>query len=200
MSQLLLFLVMYHYIKKGNPSAIVSCVGTIKNVYKGIKNIAKKKSIAIVIGDRPIEVGGTEFSQTQKGSFLPAKIDFSKAEKLSFAIINAIKLGYIDSSSVINEGGLVTTFLHTCIKSNLGFKGNFEKFNLGKLFSEGNGFLVSVLPKYQQKLIEFLNKEKIYYSVLGNYIDHETIDAKIFTLNRSILKKRWNEGLRNLVF
>jgi len=195
--------------KKGNPSAIVSCVGSIKDVNTAVGNVPKAKEIAIVVGKRPSEIGGTEFAKAYtditKESlqiFAPAITDYKSVEKNTFAILEAHKEQLISSCSVIAEGGLANTFLQKCIRGNVGFKGDFSDFSIEEMFSEGNGFLVSVTTSNQQKFLELMKNQNVPVTVLGQYLPEKTdaIDGKIFTLNRSVLVEGWKKGLRGNVF
>jgi len=195
--------------KKGNPSAIVSCVGSIKDVNTAVGNVPKAKEIAILIGDRPSEIGGTEFAKAYSqitniptDKFAPAITNYKTAEENIFAVLEAHKTGLISSASVVAEGGLANTFLQKCIRGNVGFTGDFSQFSTEELFSEGNGFLVSVTPSNQQKFLELMKKNNVPTSVLGRYLPEKTdaIDGKIFTVNRSVLVEGWSKGLRGEIF
>ncbi len=195
--------------KKGNPSAIVSCVGSIKDVNTAVGNVPSAKEIAIVIGKRPQEIGGTEFAKAYTDItneslqiFAPAITNYTTAEENIFAILEAHKNQLISSASVIAEGGLANTFLQKCIRGKVGFKGDFSQFSIEELFSEGNGFLVSVIPQNQQKFLEQMKEKGIPTTVLGHYLPEkfDAIDGKTFTLNRSVLVEGWRKGLRGTVF
>lgn len=193
--------------KRGNPSALVSCVGVLPNTDMAVGNIPQKGHIAFVLGKRPQEIGGTEFEAFLKNTkirndavFAPAKISFSEAEKLTFAIIQGHEQGLFASASVIAEGGLVNTFLQTCIRGRIGFEGDFSSFTQEELFSEGNGFLVSIEKKNQQALLTFLEEQEIVFTQLGEYKEQDAIDGNIFTLNRSVLVEGWKKGLRKNIW
>ncbi len=190
--------------KRGNASAIVSCVGSITNVENAVGNIPKEKEIAMLIGSRPKEIGGTEFAKAindeKKLKFAPAKINFKNAEKNIFSILQAHDKKLISSCSVIAEGGLMNTFLQKCIRGRVGFSGNFSKFSIAELFSEGDGFLVSITPKNQQKFLELMKTLEVPVTVLGEYKKTDAIDGKNFTINNSVLIEGWKKGLRGEVF
>ncbi len=187
--------------KRGNPMAGVSCVGMISNVDTATGNIPDAGEIAILIGTRPSQIGGTEFSASQEISGTSAyKIDFADAEKNTFLALAGNDEGLFESASVVEKGGLVNTLLQKCIRGGTGFSGDFSGFSTGQLFSEGNGFIVSVLPENLKELQNLAQEKNTEISVLGEFSDSEEIDLGIAKLELEKLSSNWKGGLRGKVF
>ena len=191
--------------KRGNPMAGVSCVGSIANVEEATGNIPQAGEISVLIGTRPSQIGGTEFSAAQEISgTAPYTIDFAEAEKNTFLVLEGNKKQLFNSASVIEKGGLVNTLLQSVLRAekNLGFEGDLSPFSTGQLFSEGNGFLVSVSPEKIPELQALAILNKVDITVLGEFNDSENstkISGKIFDLDKNSLEKKWKAGLRKIM-
>lgn len=183
--------------KRGNPSAIVSAIGVITDSTKAVGNIMKADEFVYLVGQRPEEIGGTEFAKTQNlKNIAPATINCETAEKLTFAVIEGNETQKFSSVSVIDRGGLIGTLLQALLRSNLGFEGDMKKFPTGELFSEGNGFLVSIDSKKQEEVEKFLKEKNISFTLLGKTNQTDTIEAENFSLKRKELEAGWKSGLR----
>jgi len=191
--------------KRGNPMAGVSCVGSISNTDDATGNIPQAGEISVVIGKRPTQIGGTEFSASQNISeTAPYQIDFADAEKNTFLVIEGNEKQLFNSVSVIDKGGLVNTLVQSVLRGekSLGFEGDLEKFSTGELFSEGNGFLVSVSPEKLPELEALAVLKKVEISVIGTFTESENspkISGKIFTLEKNSLLEKWRNGLRKIM-
>ncbi len=188
--------------KQGNPSAIVSAFGVVPDVSVAIGNVPKDGQSLFLIGERRSELADTEiFSSLQKtgGKVIPISLAFfQKAESQMQFFHKAYNKGFFSSSAVIDVGGMMATFLQMCTRSEMGFTGDFSRFSLPELFSEGNGFLVTTnLPEL---FLEFANEAGIPVTLLGVFQKNsEVIHGGMFQISKTELLKNWKTGLREIL-
>jgi len=110
---------LYNQSKKGGsitPTAIIACLGKIKDYTKAITMRFKKENSAIyLMGKRKDELGGSVYYDlfSELGANVP-KPDFATVEQEIYAVTDAIEQGVVSSCHDISDGGLVTTLSEMC--------------------------------------------------------------------------------------
>ncbi|MEI7511423.1 MAG: AIR synthase related protein [Candidatus Peregrinibacteria bacterium] len=188
--------------KRGNPSAIVSCVGMVPNVFDAVGNVPKSGETLFLLGKRHTELAGTEiFSALKKTGGKVIKITdqfFQEAELLIRSFSKAHTQKLLSSSAVIETGGIVSAFLQMCARSEMGFVGDFSSFSLPELFSEGNGFLVTVSSP--ESFLSFAIENSLPVTKLGVFEKtSKTIDGGSFIISKKELLESWKGGLREIL-
>lgn len=183
--------------KRGNPSAIVSCIGTMENTEKAIGNIPKPGEVAVLLGKRHEEIGGTEFTQALQITRKAPKVDLKQANDLVHLMHVLHQKNLLVSSRVIAEGGLVSSLFTSCIVGNCGFIGEKTNLSLLQWFAEGNALLVST--NNPENILEEAAQKGVSAIILGKYTSDEKIITEIFEGNVVNLKTEWEEGLRNIM-
>ncbi|MFH0868574.1 MAG: phosphoribosylformylglycinamidine synthase subunit PurL, partial [Candidatus Woesearchaeota archaeon] len=103
----------YNESSKGSsidPSAIIACIGVMKNYEKAITmKIKKEKTSLFLAGARKDELGGSVYYEIngKLGKNVP-EIDFAEQRSMIYAVIDCIQDGLLLSCHDISDGGLFT--------------------------------------------------------------------------------------------
>lgn len=169
-----------------NPSALISCVGKLKNA----KNFVPQKfqsanNFLVIIGSRSKNLGGSEFEKVI-GQNLGATFEFDSqkfAREIKF-VLTARKL--IESNRDLHRGGVAVA----AAESSFGTKFGFELSGIvsAKLFAENPGFLLEIAPENLEKLKSLAKKFGVKIKKVG----------LVNSQPRPDLEKIWEESFRKI--
>ena len=193
--------------KAVDPSAIISCVGVLKDYSKAITmQIKEENSTLFLVGERKDELGGSIYYEINNeiGLNVP-KIDFEKERKMLYAITDCIDKRLLLSCHDISDGGFITTVSEMLLggeaKGRIGAKINIDFSNLRAdkiLFSESSGFVFEVNDENIRKVEEIFKKYALKLVKLGKTCNDTLIVTKkneeLINLPIWELKKSWNNG------
>lgn len=167
-----------------NPSAIVTCVGKLKDAHDVISaRFQQADNLIVLVGERSNELGSSEFEKIiGKSLGKPFSLDVESFANESKFVLKAKKL--IASARDLHRGGLSVAVAEQSFGSGLGFE--LKKMPIPKLFSENPGFILEVDPKKLDQLKKLAAKHKVKITKVGEVNDKA--DQK--------LEKVWTEGLR----
>ena len=200
----------YNESSKGNsidPSAIIACIGVMKNYENAITmKIKKEKTNLFLVGSRKDELGGSVYYEINNklGANVP-KIDFQEQRNMIYAVIDCIENELLLSCHDISDGGLFTTIAEMILGGNadgsIGAEINInpdlrpDKF----LFSETPGFVFEVEDKNTSKVKSIFKKHNLEILNLGKTTDNDSLiiknkNEKIIDLEIKRLKEAWTTG------
>lgn len=218
----------YNESKKGSidASAIICCIGNIKDAEKGVTTELKNtNSKIILVGARKDELGASEFYKMfdEVGANIP-KPDLEIAKNEIYGMIDAVDAGFVLSAHDISMGGMITALAEMTYptamqnipanRGKVGMKINLQKSPLRglggvssqseviqKLFSETGGFLMEVAPENLAKLQEVFGKYNIEATEIGETTaDHKIVitngDEVIVDVAVDDVVEKWENGLR----
>ena len=196
------------YISQGkekalDPSLVPAVFGYIKNYDKVVTNGLKNSgNILYLVGERKHEFKGSEYAMLhgQLGRNLPS-ISPREAGNLEYAALEAIENCLIESSAIIENGGLAAalTRMISTGKKGIGVElemGNF--YNMREdyaLFSESIGYVIEVKKDKERKLKELYRKYGIKLIPIGKTKDKTFSvwlkEKKLFEIPINKLRKTW---------
>ncbi len=190
-----------------DPSAIIACIGILKDYTKAITMQLKEKgSVLFLIGERKDELGGSVYYETNNeiGKNVP-KIDFRKEKGMLYGVIDCIEDGLLLSCHDISDGGLATTISEMVLggeaDGDIGaeINLNFDVRNDKALFSESSGFVFEVDKKNASKARKIFDKYKIKVIEIGKTTNDKKLifnknNKKIINLPIKKLKDAWTTG------
>ncbi|MEK7172508.1 MAG: AIR synthase related protein, partial [Patescibacteria group bacterium] len=160
----------YNESSKGSsidPSAIIACIGVMKNYEKAITmKVKKEKTSLFLAGTRKDELGGSVYYEinNELGKNVP-EIDFAEQRNMIYAVIDCIQDELLLSCHDISDGGLFTTIAEMLLGGNADGKIgaeiniNFSDLRNDKiLFSETPGFVFEVEDKNVSKVKSIFKK------------------------------------------
>jgi len=201
----------YNESSKGHaidPSAIISCIGVMRNYEKAITmKLKKEKTNLFLTGNRKDELGGSVYYEINDmlGANVP-DIDFKEHRNMVYAVIDCIEKGYLLSCHDISDGGLFTTLAEMILGGNadgkLGVEINFNYPYLRDdkiLFSESPGFVFEVEDKNVNKVKTIFKKYDLMIHNLGKTTKKSSLKVinnkkKIIDLSIGKLRKSWTTG------
>ena len=201
----------YNESSKGNaidPSAIIACIGVMRNYEKAITmKLKKQKTNLFLVGNRKDELGGSVYYEINNilGANVP-DINFKEHRNMVYAIIDCIDNGLLLSCHDISDGGMFTTIAEMILggnaDGNIGAEINFNYPYLRNdkiLFSESPGFVFEVEDKNINKVKTIFKKYNLIVHKLGKTIKKDSlkiINSKKTIINLSIekMKKAWTSG------
>ncbi|MEK6876796.1 MAG: AIR synthase-related protein, partial [Nanoarchaeota archaeon] len=182
----------YNESSKGkaiDPSAIIACIGVMKNYEKTITMKLKKEgSILMLAGNRKDELGGSVYYDIngKLGKNVP-EINFEEHRNMVYAIIDCIENGLFLSCHDISDGGMFTAIAEMILGGNadgkIGAEINFDYPHLRNdkiLFSESPGFVFEVEEKNKDKVQSIFKKYNLFAHTLG-----KTTNNKKLTITNS---------------
>lgn len=194
---------LYNESKQGAipPSPMISCLGNMPDVKKAItKNLQRKDSILLLVGERKDECGGGVYYDLhgELGANVP-KPDLTQIAAEIFAITDAIRRGLILSAHDISEGGAAVALAEMSFKNQIGVNVTIpgslatEK----KLFSETGGYILEVA---KDKLNE-VKKTFAHFHTAIFELGTTTANAQLkmqdcIQLSVASAKQAWENGLR----
>jgi phosphoribosylformylglycinamidine synthase len=203
----------YNESSKGNsidPSAIIACVGVMRNYEKAITmRIKKENTNLFLVGNRKDELGGSVYYEINDklGKNVP-KINFQEQRNMLYAVIDCIENGLLLSCHDISDGGLFTTISEMVLGGNA--DGNIGALiNIDSdlrddkmLFSETPGFVLEVGNNNIKQVKSIFKKYNLEINNLGKTIKKDSLiiisnNKKIIDLKINELKKAWITGFVN---
>lgn len=193
--------------KAVDPSAIIACVGVLKDYSKAITmRVKEQNSTLFMVGDRKDELGGSVYYEinNQIGANVP-KIDFEKERNMIYAVTDSIDKGLLLSCHDVSDGGFITTVSEMLLggeaKGRIGAKIyiDFSSLRADKtLFSESSGFVFEVNDDNIKKAEEIFKRHNLKLIKLGKTGSDSLIVAnqgkEIIDLPLWKLKKSWSHG------
>jgi len=200
----------YNESASGNasdPSAIIACIGVLKDYSKAITMKLKKENSALfLVGERKEEFGGSVYYDLHNeiGAVVPI-IDFEKERNMVYAVIDAISAGLLLSCHDISDGGLATTISEMIMGGDadgeIGAEISLDFTNLRNdkaLFSESSGFVFEVEDKNLEKLKTLFKFYKISLTELGKAKGSKLVitknNQKLVNLPLPKLREAWTKG------
>ena len=186
--------------KSVDPSAIIACVGVMKDYSKAITTALKKRGNSLyLIGKRKDELGGSVYYDLHKelGKNVP-KINFENERNMIHAVIDVIEQGHAHSCHDISDGGIATTIAEMCILGNKGATviANTELRPDKFLFSETTGFVLEADEKAEKIFAKYNLDFEIIGKVSGNSLKISVNDNQLVDCSVEELKKPWYLGLK----
>src|SRR3989338_5695694 len=193
-----------------DPSAIIACVGNLKDYTKTITmKIKEKDSAIILLGPRKDELGGSVYYLINKelGKNVP-KIDYKLERGMIYSVTDMIDKKLLLSCHDISDGGLITAVSEMILggeaDGEIGAEIDINKVGDLRadkvLFSESSGFLCEISEKNINKIKPVLKKYQLKenrdYFIIGktngeNKLIINNENKKIINLEISALKKAW---------
>ncbi|MBN1156350.1 phosphoribosylformylglycinamidine synthase subunit PurL [Candidatus Woesearchaeota archaeon] len=196
----------YNENKKGtsvSPSAIICCVGMMKDYSKAVTTAFKKEgSLVYLIGSRKDELGGSSYYRlfNEYGKDVP-KLDFDKEARHIYSVIDIIDKNLALSCHDISDGGLAVALAEMAILGRTGViikadsKIRFDRF----IFSETPGFIIEVEEKNKDAVEKILNEKRADFSTIGRTIADKFIiknnDNDIINASIEEIEEPWRNGL-----
>lgn len=196
----------YNENKKGtsvSPSAIICCIGTMKDYSKAVTTAFKKEgSLVYLIGNRKDELGGSSYYKlfNEYGKNIP-KFDFDKETRHIHSVIEIIDKRLALSCHDISDGGLAVTLAEMAIQGKKGIEVDigptirFDKF----LFTETPGFVIEIGENNKSAFEDILKKHRAEFSMLGRTIKERFVikNRKNEVINLTIeeIEEPWKNGL-----
>ncbi len=188
------------------PTPIVGMVGLISDLKhittQGFKHIGDR---ILLLGETYNELSGTEFQKIilEKTEGKPPNIDLQIEKNTQDVVLDAIKLGYVQSAHDLSDGGLAIAIVESCISGNLGASIDITS-NLtveSYLFSESQSrILLSVSPKNVENIMKIANDRKIKCQDIGvvvsDYLEIDYCDEQqVINLDITTITKAWKEAI-----
>ncbi len=145
------------------PTPVVGMLGLIEDVNKRMTAGFKKPGHVIgIFGETLPELGGSEYLKVihKKVAGKCPVLDFGREQRLYAVILEAIKLGLIDTAHDLSEGGLAVALAESCMLSGLGASINAQKGKIHHLetnewlFSESQSRMLVSLPEKSMFLLD----------------------------------------------
>src|SRR3989338_4464954 len=195
-----------------DPSAIIACVGNLKDYTKTITmKIKEKDSAIILLGPRKDELGGSVYYLINKelGKNVP-KIDYKLERGMIYSVTDMIDKKLLLSCHDISDGGFIAAISEMILggeaDGKIGAEIDINQLKIGAdkaLFSESSGFLFEASQKNINKIKPILKKYQLKenkdYFVVGKTINDNKLiinkeNKKIINLKIDELKKAWTTG------
>jgi|TARA_B100001964_G_C14230076_1_gene599567 phosphoribosylformylglycinamidine synthase len=200
----------YNESSKGSsidPSAVIACIGVMKNYEKAITmKIKEAKTNLFLVGNRKDELGGSVYYEinNELGANVP-EIDFQQQRNMIYAIINCIENNLFSSCHDISDGGLFTTIAEMILGGNadgkIGALINIDSDlrNDKILFSETPGFVFEVENKNISKVKSIFKKYNLEINNIGKTMKNDSLiiinnNKEIINLKIEKLKQAWTSG------
>ena len=160
-----------------HPTPTIGMIGIIEDVQKAVNAAFKDfDDVIVLLGETRNEIGGSEYLRViHQQEFGPApQIDLSAEKNLQEFLIDAVRQGFVQSSSDLSEGGLACALGEGCIcgqekKGCLIDIGNLPNIRLDALlFGESCGrALITCKPENFATLEKMARMKTIPFFVIG---------------------------------
>jgi phosphoribosylformylglycinamidine synthase len=157
-----------------SPTPTIGGVGLIKNLKNMVtKNIKEIGSNIVVIGKTKGHLYQSEFFREVLGvkDGPPPEVNLFNEKNNGLIVLNLISKKLINSIHDISSGGLLVSLAEMCIHGNIGAKIKIPRKDIGKhqyLFGEDQSrYLVEIKEKNKKEVSKILEKNGIYYDILG---------------------------------
>jgi phosphoribosylformylglycinamidine synthase subunit PurL len=196
-----------------DPSAIIACIGVMKNYEKAITmKLKKEQSVLMLAGNRKDELGGSVYYELngKVGKNVP-DINFEYHRNMVYAIIENIENNLLLSCHDISDGGMFTTLAEMILGGNADGKigvdinFNFKELRTDKiLFGETPGFVFEVEKKNVGKVQKIFKKHNLFAPTLGKTTKNHSLKIinskeKIIDLSIDRMKKAWTSGFAEAI-
>jgi phosphoribosylformylglycinamidine synthase subunit PurL len=191
-----------------DPSAIIACIGIMKNFEKSITLKFKDiNSTLLLVGDRKDELGGSVYYDIlgKLGKNIPI-INFEEHRNMTYSIIDCIENGLILSCHDISDGGMLVSISEMILggeaDGTIGAAINIENARLRNdkvLFSESPGFIIEVSNTHVQKVLSLFKRYNLKVHKIGNTTKNKKLTLSIsnkhlIDLTIDELKESWTRG------
>ena len=191
-----------------SPTPTIGGVGLIKNLSNMMtKNLKEINSHIFVIGKTLGHLYQSEFFREvlnfKKGH--PPEVNLFNEKNNGLIVLNLITKKILNSVHDISSGGILVALTEMCISGQIGAKIKIPRTNIGKheyLFGEDQSrYLIEVKDKNKNEVSEILDKNSIYYEIIGK-TQKNTLDLEkefkikledLNTINSSWFKKYYAE-------
>jgi len=185
-------------------TVIISAAAEVIDINNVISpNLKNKPGATLIYIDASREefhLGGSSFSQLLNliGNNTPGKVNPEYFKKVFSTIQELINKKLILSGHDVSAGGLITTlmemtFADNCTSFNISLKGFNNDEPVKILFSEKPGLVIQV--EDDTSVCEILNKNGIFYSILGTTISGNkssiTYNNEMISLDKMKLRDLW---------
>ena len=123
----------------------------------------------------------------------PPAINLFNEKNNGLTILTLISKKLLNSVHDISSGGLILTLTEMCITGNMGAKIKIPTTNIGKieyLFSEDQSrYLIEIQEKHIKEVTKILDKNSIYYELIGKTQKEYLNIDKEFTIEVAELSK-----------
>lgn len=205
-----------------DPTAIVSCIGVLKDVRKAVTMQLKKPGSALIlIGERKDECGGSAYYQILEsltkvdrdallGSQVPQP-DITEQSAMMASTLETIRSGVVLASHDISEGGILLALFEMTLPQrkkggSLGVHINLEAIgtlrNDALLFSETPGFILEVDPQDADTVLKNAQQAGVFAADIGTVTPDASITIthngkKILEEDLLELRGIWSTGLQS---
>jgi len=179
-----------------SPTPTIGGVGLIKNLKnimtQNLKNIG---SSIMVIGKNTGHLYQSELFREvlNFNDGQPPAINLFNEKNNGLTILTLISKKLLNSVHDISSGGLILTLTEMCITGNMGAKIKIPTTNIGKieyLFSEDQSrYLIEIQEKHIKEVTKILDKNSIYYELIGKTQKEYLNIDKEFTIEVAELSK-----------
>ncbi len=186
------------------PTPTIGMLGLNEKQNKMSMAFKIKGSMIFLIGESKDDISSSEYLNTiHKIKESPAPyFNIDEEYRVQNVVSKLIKEGLVCSAHDVSDGGLFITLLESAIINDLGFDitSDAEIRIDSFLFGEAQGrIVVSVLPKNEDKFIDFMIKEKVPFSTLGHVTKNQIrVDDESFGFIKD-LKKEYFTALEKLI-
>jgi len=190
--------------KAVDPSAIIACVGNLKDYTKAITmKIKEKGSVLFLLGPRKDELGGSAYYLINKelGKNVP-KIDYKLERGMIYSVTDMIDKKLLLSCHDISDGGFIAAISEMILggeaDGKIGAEIDITHINNNLradkvLFSESSGFVFEISKRNTNKMKKILKKYQLKenkdYFAVGKTIDEDRLIVNNETNNKNSLKK-----------
>ena len=186
------------------PTPTIGMLGLNEKQNKMSMAFQNKGSMIFLIGESKEDISSSEYLNTiHKIKKSPAPyFDIDREYQVQEVVRKLINNNLVCSAHDVSDGGLFITLLESAIINDLGFDitSDAEVRIDSFLFGEAQGrIVVSVLPKNEDKFIDFMITEKVPFSTLGHVTkDQIRVDDESLGFIKD-LKKEYFTALEKLI-
>ena len=183
--------------KSISPTPTIGGIGLIKNLNEMVtKNFKEIESYIFVIGKTLGHLYQSEFFREVAGikDGPPPEVNLFNEKNNGLSVQQLISKKLLNSVHDISSGGILVTLSEMCISGKIGAKIKIPKNNISiheYLFGEDQSrYLVEVSEKNKQSVTKILEKNGIYYEIIGKTQKDSLNIEKEFNVNLENLKKQ----------
>ncbi len=183
--------------KSISPTPTIGGIGLIKNLNEMVtKNFKEIESYIFVIGKTSGHLYQSEFFREVVGikDGPPPEVNLFNEKNNGLSVQQLISKKLLNSVHDISSGGILVTLSEMCISGKIGAKIKIPKNNISiheYLFGEDQSrYLVEVSEKNKQSVTKILEKNGIYYEIIGKTQKDSLNIEKEFNVNLENLKKQ----------
>jgi len=179
-----------------SPTPVIGGVGLIKNLdIMATIGFKETGSYIFVIGKTKGHLYQSEFFREVLGfkEGPPPEINLFNEKNNGLLVLDLIHKKLVDSVHDVSAGGILLSLAEMCISGKIGAKIKMPKNNIGQheyLFGEDQSrYLIEIKEKNKKEVSEILEKNSIYYEMIGK-TQKDTLDLdKDFKVNLTDLSE-----------